>query len=269
MFRKFLSTKYSKVAVVLAVCMLLVFFNPKNTFAPLRKLIISFFSPFQKVAYISSVKAQKLGNFFSSIGNLNEENEKLIIENRRLLSENAALYDAKRRIELLEKELNLFSKENFVPEAAYVIGQDPQESGNWIEISKGEDQGIREGMPVIVAPNILVGKISETQANSARAILLANPRSAVNAITASSGSTGIVQGEYGLGMLFHMILQSETVNAGDEVITSGTNNNLPRGLFIGNVRSVQLSPDRLFQEAAVVSPVQFSKLEVVFVIKSF
>ncbi len=269
MFRKFLSAKYSKVIIILAVCALLVFLNPKNAFAPLRNLAISFFSPFQKVAYISSVKAQKLGNFFSSVRNLSEENEKLIMENRRLLSENAALYDAKRRAELLEKELDLFSREDFSAEAAYVIGQDPQGSGNWLEIDKGENQGIKEGMPVVVSPNILVGKISEIQASSARAILLANPQSAVSAITASSGSAGIVQGEYGLGMLFHMILQSETVNAGDEVITSEINSGLPRGLFIGNVRNVQLSSDRLFQEATVVSPVQFSKLEVVFVIKSF
>lgn len=269
MLRKFLSAKFLRVAVVLAVCALLIFFNPKNIFAPLRQLAIGFFSPFQKVAYMSSIKAQKLGDFFSSIGNLNEENEKLIAENRRLLSENAALYDAKRRNELLEKELNLFSKDNFVTEAAYVIGQDPQGSGNWVEVNKGENQGIKKGMPVVVSPNILAGKISETHSNSARAILLTNPQSAVSAITASSGSAGIVQGKYGLGMLFHMILQNEAVNAGDEVITSGTNIDLPRGLFIGNVRSIQLSPDRLFQEAAVVSPVQFSRLEVVFVIKSF
>src|SRR4030042_1488805 len=138
---------------------------------------------------------------FFSVGSLNEENEKLINENLRLLSENAALYDAKRRAELLERELNLFSKENFTAEAAYVIGQDPQESGSWIEIDKGENQEIKEGMPVIVLPNILVGKISETRANSARAILLANPQSAVSAITASSGSAGVVQGENGMGMV--------------------------------------------------------------------
>lgn len=269
MFRKFLSTKLSKVLIILAVCALLIFLNPKNLFFPLRKIAIGFFFPFQKIAYMLSLETQKLASFFSSIGNLNEENEKLITENRRLLAENAELKDAKRRGEILEKEFNLLSEKKFSAEVAYVVGQDPQGSGNWIEINKGKNQGIKKGMPVIVSPSILAGKISEVRPNSSQVVLLTSPQSAVSAITASSGSAGIVQGKYGLGMLFHMILPSEAVNIGDEVITSGTNNNLPRGLFIGSVKAIQLSPDRLFQEAAVVSPVQFSRLEIVFIIKNY
>jgi len=267
MFHKFLSTNLSKVIVILAVGGLLIFLNPKGIFNPLRQLAGGFFSPFQKVAYLVSLKAKGTGEFFSSIGQIKKENEELIRENQRLLAENAMLNDAKRRSDLLEKELNLLSKENFTTEAAYVIGEDPQGTGNWVKIDKGNNKGIKEGMPVVVAPRTLVGKVGQVQGNSAQVVLLTNPESVAGAVAVKSGAQGVVQGKYGLGMLFHMVSQTDTLQAGDEIVTSGIGGNFPRGLFIGNISDIQPSADRLFQEAGVVSPVQFSKLEVVFVIK--
>jgi len=44
---------------------------------------------------------------------------------------------------------------------------------------------------------------------------------------------------------------------------------VPRGLLIGKVQEVKMSQDKLFQRAIVVSPVNFSNLRQLFVIKEF
>src|SRR5690606_5228850 len=50
---------------------------------------------------------------------------------------------------------------------AYVVGQTPSNLDQSIEINKGENDGIREGM-VVIAPNGLVGKVTEALADESR-----------------------------------------------------------------------------------------------------
>lgn len=268
MIKKFFSKKISKVILIVAVFGLLIFFNPAGFFSPFRTVIHTIFSPFQKVAYIASMKISNARDFVSSISDIKKENERLITENLKLSSENAELTDLKRQNETLKKQLNLLPREQFELEATYVIGQDPEGFSSWMEISKGKSHGLKEGMLVIVSNGVLVGKIGEVSINSSQVILITNPQSVINAMVAGSETKGVVRGEYGLGIILDMILQTDTVNAGDKVITSGIGNNIPRGLLLGTVRDVQPSPDRLFQQATVKSPVELSKLEVVFVIKN-
>ncbi len=268
MSKKFFKSKLFRVIIIIAVCGLLIFFNPINIFNPLRNAAWTALSPFQKIAYLLSLKIGNAGEFIFSIGQFKKENEKLLMENQKLLAENAKLAGIKKQNEIFKEQLNLLPREKFDLETAYVIGQDPDGFGSWLEISKGSDEGIEDGMPVIVSGGILIGKIDEIQKNSSRVILTTNPQSKINSMTSESGTKGIVRGEYGLGIIFDMISQTDPISAGDKVITSGMSNNVPRGLFIGIVQDVKLSPDRLFQQAAVIFPIQFSKLEIVSVIKS-
>lgn len=267
MLKNIFSKKIFKVAVILAVCGLLIFLNPKNIFKPLRSFAWSMFSPFQKIAYIMSLKIGNYREFIFSIGELKTENEKLLIENQNLEAQNAKLSDLQRRNEILEKQLDLWTRDNFDLEYAYIVSQDPSGSDSWLEISKGSAEGIQEGMPVISGSGTLVGKIGEVQKNSSQVVLITSPQSKINAVTSKNGTRGIIEGKYGLGIIFNMVLQTDLVEVGDKIITSGMGGNVPRGLFIGDVRDVMLTPDRLFQQAAVISPVKFSKLEVISVIK--
>lgn len=61
---------------------------------------------------------------------------------------------------------------------AYVVGQTPSNLDQIIEINKGENDGIREGM-VVIAPNGLVGKVTEALADESRVMLLTDTNYAV------------------------------------------------------------------------------------------
>jgi rod shape-determining protein MreC len=82
-----------------------------------------------------------------------------------------------------------------------------------------------------------------------------------------TGAKGIVHGEYGLGLIMDMVTQSDTLNDGDTIITSGLGSNIPRGLLVGKIKEVRVSADRLFQQAVITSRIKYSKLDVVFIIK--
>lgn len=263
----FFHTKLFKVVTTLVISGFLVFINPYNFFNPVRSAFFFVFSPFQKVAYGLTFEISEIKNFLSSIGQLKKENEKLIKENREFLAEKSKLEEVGRENEILRQELKLLPREKFNLEGASVISQDFYGQGDWIEINKGSSNGIEKEMPVIVDSGILIGKIGDVFSTTSKVILLSSPGSAVNAIDAKTESKGVVRGEYGLGVILDMVLQSESLNQGDDVITSGIGKGFPRGLLIGKIQEIGSSGDKLFKRAVISSPVDFSRLRFVFVIK--
>lgn len=263
----FFQTKLFKVIIIIAISVFFVFLNPGNFFNPVRSVIFSLFSPIQKTFYVLGFEVSQLKDFFLSIGQLKNENEKLLRENREFAAERAYFSEIKRENEILREEMGILPKNDFNLEGASVIGQSIHGQEDWLKIDKGERNGIVQGMPVIVNKGILIGEIKEVYWNTSNIILLSNPKSAVNAIDSNTNSKGIVKGEYGMGIVIDMVLQSESLNKGDEIVTSGIGKKFPKGLLIGRIKEIILSPDRLFQKGVIVSDVDFSRLQFVFVIK--
>lgn len=265
--QKFSSTKLFKVIFIAALFLGLIFLNPYKIFNPVRSGFNLVLLPFQKVFYSFSVGFENTKDFFASVGNLKGENEKLIKENQQLLSENAMLKDMKNENTMLREQIDLLPRDKFDLAAAFVVSQDPNGMGNWLEIDKGSDDGIVEGMPVIISKGILIGRIQNVSSYKSQVMLLTNPKSTINVMTTNSGAKGVIKGEYGLGVILDMILQTDTINIGDSVVTSGVGGEIPRGLYVGNIQEIHESDDHLFQQAVMAFPVQAAKLQIVFVIK--
>lgn len=252
---------------MVAIFGLLVFLNPKNFFDPVRFVFIRIAYPFQMAAYSVSYRIGNVKDFFLSIGQLNSENGRLMRENIDLISENSRLRDMEKENIFLREQIGLIPREEFSLEASTIIGGDSQGFGNWIEINKGSNSGVKEGMAVIVSKGILIGRIQEVFPSFSKVILLSSSKSAVNVVVSQTGAKGIAKGEYGLGMVVDAILQTDSVSVGNEVITSGMASDIPRGLLLGVVQEVRPSEDHLFQQAIIASPINVSKLDTVFIIK--
>lgn len=261
------STKLAKVFFIAVFFLLLIILNPYNLLSPFRGVTNAVFLPFQKVFYSISISVEGVGEFLGSIGQLKNENEKILKENRELLARNAMLEDMQNENAILRDQLNLLPRDKYDLVAATVVSQDPQGMGNWLEIDKGSDDGIVSGMSVIVSKSILIGRIQDVSAGSSKIMLLTNSKSTVNVMTSQNSTRGVVKGEYGLGIIFDMILQTDAIQVGDDVITSGIGGEIPRGLYAGSVREIHASDDHLFQQAVVAAPLQISKLQTVFVIR--
>lgn len=262
MFRK--NLKYILTVLVLLI---VISISLRGADTPARGFVFRLTGPFLKTFRIFSGGVSGFFDFLGSIGNLKNENEKLIGENQVLLAQNNRLKDAEKENRFLRQQLDLAPREDFDLEAGFIIAQDPQGLGNYFIIDKGENAGIRAGMPAIVSEGVLVGRVTEVYPGAAKIVLVADPSSAINAQTQDSGAKGIIRGEYGLGLKMDMITQADVLNEGDAVITSGLGGEIPRGLTIGKIGQVSQSPDKLFQEASVVPAIDLSGLRTVFVIK--
>ncbi|OGE83855.1 MAG: rod shape-determining protein MreC [Candidatus Doudnabacteria bacterium RIFCSPHIGHO2_02_FULL_43_13b] len=264
---KFLSTKLFRAIVIIAAFGLLVFLNPYRILNPVRSIIFNITRPLLGSIRFMSFKLSEYRDFIISIGELKRDNEQLFKKNQELLAENARLKDVKNENNLLREQLGIIPKNKYNLESAIIIGQDFIGSENWVMIDKGDKDSIKKDMPVIVSNGILVGKIKEVFPRTSKVSLITNPRSSINAVVSETDAQGIVKGVFGLGLMFDMVLQTDVIKAGDEVITSGIGGNMPRGLLIGKIQNIQISNDGLFQKASVFPYAKFSKLRLVFVIK--
>ena len=210
---------------------------------------------------------ENIKEFAGEIGQLKNENENLRKENRELLASIAMYEDIKKENDNLREQINILPREKYDLVAAFLVSRDSSGTENWIEIDKGSDDGVAPGMPVIVSKSIIIGRVYEVGAKNSKIMLLTNPKSTLNVITLEKEAKGIVKGEYGLGVILDMVLQADSINAGDKVVTSGIGGEIPRGLFVGTIQEVRPSEDHLFQQGILIAPIQISKLQMVFVIK--
>lgn len=266
--RKFTQTKFFLALVTFCLLGVLSIFEPRFVLQPIRSVIVSVSWPFEKIFSFAAFEMRETIVFFTSIGELKEENERLQTEQIRLLAENAKLLDVSKENEELRHALDVLPRENFDVLPAGVIGRDVSGLGNWISIDEGALRGVQKGMPVIAGAGVLVGVVMETFPSSARVMLLSNGESLINGVTGNTEARGIVKGEYGLGLLFGMVLQEDALQAGDTVVTSGLGSDMPKGLLIGTLQEPRLSGDRLFREASLISPVKLDDLRYLFVIKN-
>lgn len=211
--------------------------------------------------------------YFQKLSDLQKENEEL---RAQLDDYRDRIYNAK----MLEEENKWLSdylglkKEHsdFLFEEASVIGR---ESGNYSTVytlSKGTMHDIKVNMPVITEDGV-VGYVTEVGPTWCRAVSIIETASAVGAYIERSGEQGLIEGSYELrfeGKCRMIRLPADAdVHEGDRVLTSGLGSIYPRGLFVGEVVSVDADPYSRTLTAVVQPKVDYSSLVKVMIIKDY
>jgi rod shape-determining protein MreC len=194
-----------------------------------------------------------------------DQNRSLVIENLDLQSELVKLKEVSYENEILKKELNFSKTQNsssLIPVA--IIGRT---SGylKSMTIDRGEKDGLTIGQAV-VSQGFLVGIIAKTSSDNSEVTLVTGYNSLVPVVLQVSRGTGLLRG--GLeGLIVEDIPLNITVKEQENVVTSGLGGQIPQGLAIGKVQQVISRPGEIFQKVSIVSPIDFSRLEVLFVVK--
>lgn len=145
--------------------------------------------------------------------------------------------------------------------AANVVGYDPTNWSQTILLDRGSKDDIQPGMPVLVGQGV-VGQIIAASYSTARALLITDPSSGIDAILQGSRVRGVVQGVANINSCELLYVQrDEEVKVGDRIITSGMDDVFPKGLLIGIVSEVGLKRSGMFQSVEVKPAVDFRKLE--------
>ena len=145
-----------------------------------------------------------------------------------------------------------------------VVGQDVSPWFRSVLLDRGRNEAVRSGMPVVSAGG-LVGLVTATSPNAARAMMLLDRRSAVDAIVQRSRARGIVRGTGSGEIEYVFMVRGDDVAEGDEIITSGVGGVYPKGLRIGVVTGVHTGRNDILHTAEIRPTVDFGRLEQVFV----
>ena len=166
---------------------------------------------------------------------LREQIERMRLEQVRMEQDAAQA----RRIQAL-----LQFKEQYISKtvAAQVIGSSGSETSHIIYIDRGSNQGIEPNMAVIT-PDGIVGKVLHVYPSTSQVLEITDQTSGVGATLVKSRLQGIVKGQPDGNPNLAYIMADETVEPGEDVITSGGDRIFPKGLPIGKVASVSPGKD--------------------------
>jgi rod shape-determining protein MreC len=242
-----------------------------NRLQSVKDLVAQITAPAQEVLTSVTNSFAEARQLFVDMEACRAENEELQMMLDQLIIENVRLREAEIENVTLRKQLN-FKQANpsFELLSAQVIGRDPSNLAGYLVIDRGTEEGVALGMPVLTDRG-LVGRVTETAFHSSTVLLITDPSSSVNALIQDQDTraTGVVQGNLRQGLVMRYIQQTEEIEPGDLVLTSGLGGNFPTRLIIGQVTDVRKTDVELFQQAVVRPSADFGRLEMVMVLTSF
>lgn len=169
----------------------------------------------------------------------------------------------------LKKMLSFYREKNTTSTLAYVIGKEISEVDQVLVLDQGQNAGISVGQPVIAGEGVLVGMVIKVTPQTSLFRLVNDNQSRIAAtILNRDHSLGVVEGGYGISLRMGLIPRDETILVGDQIVTSGLEQNIPRGLVIGSVTAVENEPYQPFQQAILTPAINVSKLTIVGVLTS-
>ncbi|PKL72147.1 rod shape-determining protein MreC [Candidatus Kuenenbacteria bacterium HGW-Kuenenbacteria-1] len=260
MFKKIFQFKLIFIVIVI---ILLIFFYSTKLLLPLENFLKIFFLPFQSKTYQIANKIHEKTVFSKETI---EENKKLKKEIQKLIVEKSQIEELFQENEALRKELNFIKKNNIPFIITQIIGETNNLGFQTLIINKGEADGLREGLPVIMQ-GFLIGKIIKVDKYTAQILPIIESHSLVAAtIQNFSKTSGLVKGEYNLSLIMELIPKDIKIKVGDLVITSGLEENIPRGLIIGQVEKIISQPEELYQKAQINSSISFKNLNILTIL---
>jgi rod shape-determining protein MreC len=235
-----------------------------HVLSPVENLTMKVLGPIGSGFYNFS---QKIVSFSKSEAS-SADYEKLLVERNQLVAENADLKILERENDELRAAINFLKEKSYNSLAANVIGRDPN-SSNYFILNKGLKDGVKDNFPVVSPEGILVGKILKAEDNLSVMLIPTdtNFQTAASILGKTKGSTsGLVQGEKGLGIKMQFIPQDEDVSVRDIVVTSGLELNMPKGLVIGRISEVTKESRSIFSEAIISPLVIYENLDLVLIL---
>jgi rod shape-determining protein MreC len=249
---------------IIFVCAFLIA-HTVGVLAPIEKRVGFVFSRMSGIGTHVSVFFQNKAESFAK----KQESPVQTVEERvkRLEIENAALTIAKIENDTLREQLHFMQKSKFHVQLAHRIGWTTDVRRSGFIIDKGKKDGIALSAPVLAENGIFIGKISNVSEATSNVTLLNDSKSKITAIIAATPpTTGVVNGQFGLGLTVNLIPMSEKITIGDIVETSGLEDGIPAGLLVGTIATLNTAPTDLFQTASVSSAIDYTRIRIVSVL---
>lgn len=206
--------------------------------------------------------------------NLQAENESLRTQLAAAQEKARAGADAEEENERLRNLLGFTEKHSDMAlESAKVVARTASNWSSTYTISKGKNDGVALGNPVITEYGALTGTVTELGGDWATVSTVIDGTTSIGAIASESGATGMIIGDCDLmqkGAVKLTYLPTDSqIFTGDTVLTSGVGGSYPEGLVIGTISSVQTEAGGQVEYGLVTPSCDLNTLVQVFVVKSY
>ncbi len=162
------------------------------------------------------------------------ENERLRETVQQLLLLNSAYEQVRQENIRLRRLLALKETVTFETIGARVVARTPSYLAKVIYIDRGAADGVFPNAPVL-SGNEIVGRVVMVSRYDSQVQLITNTDASIGAMTERTRSQGVLRGSGDLLMDLTYIANTEQVNVGDVILSSGLDGIYPKGLPIGKV----------------------------------
>lgn len=216
------------------------------------------------ISYPVQLTTGAITNLFAGNDNASESSKvkQLEAENERLKTEN----------DKLKKELDVKDINKYDPISSTVIARNPDQWLNTIVVDKGSKAGVKNNMAVMTSDG-LVGRVSKVNQFTSQVDLISTStrggKLSINIQHGSKNVFGLIE-EYDAKtqeLIISDIDNKNDVSKGDKVVTSGLAEQLPGGLYIGEITKVENDQYGLAKQVRVKTAADMSDLRHVYIAK--
>ena len=231
------------------------------------------FRPFNKISY--SISSELIKAVEDTIGSkqTRSEIEKLKIENKNLLKENANLMEIINRKDFLKAEKDAINDNEYSYLKAQIISSDVKSMQESFFIDKGSKDGLKVNDVILQAigdseySSAVIGKVVKVNSTTSKVETIKNSSNDVSFINSRSGDYGVIDDYKNKSINGYMLEVDSDVKKSDIILTSGIGGVYPKGLYLGEISNVYMSKDSLRKNVNIDSPVDFTHLYRVLVLR--
>ncbi|MFA5995449.1 MAG: rod shape-determining protein MreC [Patescibacteria group bacterium] len=232
---------------------------------PVQKLTRWLIQPIQNWSYQLINRAIPLQN--TTEQNLLSENDFLKNKLTVLTEQNLQLQQTLQQYKEYENQLRFAQVQNYQFVPAKIISRVGQgQALALFTINQGKTMGVTIGDAVVYNDGVLIGLVYQVYDEAADVVPLTSNLTKLQAMTLTNNkTTGLVTGSYGTGLQMEFILKDQIIQSGDLVVTKA-DQQLPAGLIIGTVQTINDQASELFKTAMLVPMINYGANSIVSVI---
>ncbi|MCQ2236353.1 MAG: rod shape-determining protein MreC [Bacteroidales bacterium] len=238
-------------------------------------ILVFSFNDYQQAKYISTANSAIASVYEVETGV--SDYFSLSSRNDILARENSALHD---QLDLLHQQLRLLRNassftandtlpQRFIHRAARVVKSTTNREHNYLTIDRGSDGGIREGMVAIDHSGGVVGLVTTVSDNFSTVLPVINTSFRLSSKLKKSNFRGqlVWDGVFPDEARLIDIPEHAVVSKGDSIVTSGSSNYFPEGLYVGKVKKSDMDRNGGFYDLTIELATDFSSLYDVYIIE--
>lgn len=258
--------RLSAIGWVIGVVLFVALIFSIGFFGPVQRFAVRVLAPIGRITHRLVEGVDTTLSNRKNTQSITDENVTLKDRVLQLELERAALNQQLAELKVLRIEQAFLDRRSLKGVAVRVIGRS-QANAQRLLVDSGSEKKIERGSPVLAGDGILVGVVEDVQEGTCSVRLLtADSTNVAVRVRDQSGPPGVIVGERGVGIRLTLVPQNEKLEKGQAIITADADPQIPSGILVGTIATIDVAPGALFQSASLLPILPLDRLNVLTII---